>query len=341
MKTLKALFAVALICSTVALPLRAQDKSLDKDKQPPHKQSTPPPPVQPAPDATPMSSTIALKESTTYTEKREYLLGPSDVIELKVYNDPQFNGDLEVDPDGNVIVPFLEQPIHAQCRSVKALSNDVKVALGKFLKEPRVYMRTKEQHSHKAVYIYGAVRAPSTWEMQRPVRLLELVSRSGGVTEQHSGTIQIMHTEPPQCPDVEPVQAAPIDSAFDPLGLPFSIYKVDDLKQGKPEANPYLRPGDIINVAEAPPVMDSSGPTSRSGGPVMSTRWRPRSCSWPARGRRTSPAARSSPWYGGHVPGFCLRCASASSSRARRDLAGPRCAWVADRTIVSASMTPC
>jgi polysaccharide export outer membrane protein len=176
------------------------------------------------------------------------------VVELRVFNDAQFGGEFEVDPDGNIVVPFIDKPIRAQCRSINALRTDVTSALGKFLKEPRVYVRVKEQHSRKPVVIYGAVRSAAPVDMRRPVRLLELVSSSGGVTEQHSGTIQIMHTEPPQCPDIEPVAAAPVQSETDPLGLPFSLYKVDDLKQGKPEANPYLRPGDIVYVAEAPPV---------------------------------------------------------------------------------------
>ncbi|MFL6229289.1 MAG: SLBB domain-containing protein [Pyrinomonadaceae bacterium] len=249
MKTLKVVLAIATLCSIVAPPAGAQQKPV-ADTQPPVKQGG----AQPDPGATPITTPIALKESATYTAPHEYLLGPADLVELRVFNDAQFGGDFEVDPDGNIVVPFIDQPIHAQCRSVTAVTQDVKSALGKFLKEPRVYMRVKEQKSHKPVVIYGAVRSAAPVEMRRPVRLLELVSSSGGVTEQHSGTIQIMHTEPPQCPDLEPFLSAPVQSEIDPLAPPFSIYKVDDLRQGKPEANPYLRPGDIVYVAEAPPV---------------------------------------------------------------------------------------
>ena len=32
------------------------------------------------------------------------------------------------------------------------------------------------------------------------------------------------------------------------------MYKVSDLKQGKYEANPYIRPGDIVYVSEATPI---------------------------------------------------------------------------------------
>jgi polysaccharide export outer membrane protein len=207
----------------------------------------------PAPE-TPQPGRIAFNEAASYTEKREYLLGPSDVVELRVFNDAQFNGDFEVDPDGNITVPFVEQPIRAQCRPVSAVRKDVATAIARFLKEPKVYMRTKEQNSRKPVIVYGAVRTPRPYDMRRPVRLVELLSTSGGVTEQHSGTIQIMHTEPPMCPELEPADPAPAQGEADSLGLPFSVYKVNDIKTGRPEFNPYVRPGDIINVAEAPPI---------------------------------------------------------------------------------------
>ncbi|MCA1642112.1 MAG: SLBB domain-containing protein, partial [Acidobacteria bacterium] len=137
---------------------------------------------------------------------------------------------------------------------VNALRKDVSSAISKFLKEPKVYMRIKEQNSRKPAFIYGAVRTAAKYDFRRPVRLLELLSNSGGVTEQHSGTIQIMHTEPPLCPDLEPPTPAPVASDTDSLGLPFTIYKVSELRTGKAEYNPYVRPGDIIYVAEASPV---------------------------------------------------------------------------------------
>jgi hypothetical protein len=88
--------------------------------------------------------------------------------------------------------------------------------------------------------------------MRRRARLLELLSNSGGVTEQHNGTIQIMHTEPPLCD--EATRPAPAQIGTDALGLPFDLYRVSDLRSGKPEANPYIRHGDIVYVAEASPI---------------------------------------------------------------------------------------
>lgn len=253
MKVLKSILALVAVCSLAATLAGAQQQQKKPAKPAAQPQQAEQQQQQPAPAASPLSP-VPLKETLTYVEKRDYLLGPSDVVEVRVFNDAQFNGDFEVDPDGNVVIPFIDHPIRAQCRTVNALRKDVTSAIAKFIREPRVYMRIKEQNSHKPVLAYGAVRSFTKIDMRRPVRLLELISNSGGVTEQQSGTIQIMHTEPPQCPDIEPVDAAPVETDADAAGLPFSIYKVDDLRQGKPEANPYLRPGDIVYVAEASPV---------------------------------------------------------------------------------------
>jgi polysaccharide export outer membrane protein len=87
--------------------------------------------------------------------------------------------------------------------------------------------------------------------MQRKVRLNELMAASGGFTERAAGTIQILHTEPVMCP--EPGEEAEAQ-AIDGTKIPLQIVKISELRAGKPEANPMIRPGDYILVTEAEPV---------------------------------------------------------------------------------------
>ncbi|MDX6269951.1 MAG: polysaccharide biosynthesis/export protein [Acidobacteriota bacterium] len=236
MRVIRATLVSAAICSTFILPLRAQ-----QPQQTPNQGAT----VQTVSDAS----------GGTMTARREYLLGPNDVVELRVFGEPQFDGAFAVDNDGNLVVPFVEQPINAQCRSIKEVRRDVEVSLAKFLKNPRVYMTVKDEKSRTPATVYGAVRSPAPYEMRRPARLLELISKSGGVTEQQSGTIQIFHTQPLLCPEPEEMQAAAqVERGQDSIGVPFTVYKVEDLKLGKSEANPYIHPGDVIYVAEAMPI---------------------------------------------------------------------------------------
>jgi hypothetical protein len=91
--------------------------------------------------------------------------------------------------------------------------------------------------------------------MRRRVRLIELLSRSGSVTEQASGDVQIFHTESLMCPEPED---APLLASFkrsdDAMGVPYSVYKIEDVKNGVKEANPVIWPGDIVLVQEARPI---------------------------------------------------------------------------------------
>src|SRR3712207_1944667 len=144
---------------------------------------------------------------------KKYLLGPGDVLDLRVYNEAQFNGALTVDDEGNVNIPFIETPIPARCRSDREIRADVVKALSKFLNKPQVSLRLVEAKSRPPAVVFGAVRSPQRVQMMRRVKLLDLLATSGGVTDAAGGDIQIFHTEAVMCPEAEPeeVAAVPIE----------------------------------------------------------------------------------------------------------------------------------
>ena len=183
---------------------------------------------------------------------RNYLLGPGDVLDVRVFGQPDLNATVEIDSDGNVSsLPFLETPISARCRTEKEVQKEIAKAYSKYIKNAQVSVRIMERKSRMPATVYGAVRVPTRVDMKRRVRLNELMTASGGFTERASGTIQILHTEPVMCPQPgEEADAAPIDGN----NLPLQIVKIVELKAGKPQANPVIRPGDYIIVTEAEPV---------------------------------------------------------------------------------------
>lgn len=183
---------------------------------------------------------------------RNYLLGPGDVIDVRVFGQPDLSSMVEVDSDGNLSsLPFLEAPIPARCRTEKSLQQDIASAYSKYIKNPQVSVRISERKSRQPANVFGAVRQPSRVQMQRRIRLNELMVVSGGFTERASGTIQIVHTEPLMCPQPgEEAEAAPI--ADDRISQ--QLVKVADLKAGKASANPVIRPGDYVMVVEAEPI---------------------------------------------------------------------------------------
>lgn len=185
---------------------------------------------------------------------KKYQLGPGDALDLRVFGEPQFSDRIVVNDEGNLEVPFLE-PIRATCRTDVEVKKDIVEALSKFLKKPQVSLRVTEMRSRPPAVVFGAVRNPTPFQMNRRVRLLELLSRTGGATEQAGGDIQVFHTEPLMCPSPEDVaEMAQQKSSDDAFQLPYTVYKINDLKQGKAEANPFMRPGDIVIVQEASPI---------------------------------------------------------------------------------------
>jgi len=183
---------------------------------------------------------------------KKYVLGPGDVLDIRVFGQPDLNSTVAVDSDGNLSsLPFLEKPIPAKCRTEKEIQKDIIAAYSKLINKPQVSVRISERNSRPPATVFGAVRNPTRATMQRRLRLNELMAISGGFTERASGTIQILHTEPVMCPEPgEEADAAPIDGT----NLPFQIVKIGDLRAGKVEANPVIRPGDYVLVTEAEPV---------------------------------------------------------------------------------------
>jgi len=183
---------------------------------------------------------------------RNYLLGPGDTLDVRVFGQSDLNAVVEVDSDGNISsLPFLDAPIPAKCRTDKEIQKDIVKAYGKYIKNPQVSVRIAERKSRQPATVFGAVRQPTRVQMQRKVRLNELMVVSGGFTDRASGTIQIFHTEPLMCPQPgEEALAQPIDDTK----APFEIVKISELRSGKGQANPVVRPGDIVLVTEAEPV---------------------------------------------------------------------------------------
>jgi protein involved in polysaccharide export with SLBB domain len=185
---------------------------------------------------------------------KRYVLGPGDTLDVRVFGQPDLNWVGEVDPDGKInSLPFIEAPITAMCRTEKEVQKDIIAAYSRFLKSPQISVRVTGRNSRPPATVLGAVLAPTRAQMQRRVRLNELIAASGGLTERANGDIQVLHTEPVMCPEPgEVVEPLSTSDGLNPSVL--KIYKFSDLLAGKVEANPIIRPGDIINVMDAKPV---------------------------------------------------------------------------------------
>jgi len=153
---------------------------------------------------------------------------------------------VRVDQRGMIRMPMLETDIRAACLTEPELSANIAKLYLKYKREPHVDVFVKEFQS-QPVAVTGAVRAPSNFKLQRQVRLLELLSFAGGATDTAGQTVQIVHAGGPSlCEKGSDV------TGNDLGGL--ASYKLADTQRGVLEANPYVRPGDIVRVLDADQV---------------------------------------------------------------------------------------
>src|SRR5688500_14991300 len=64
---------------------------------------------------------------------RIYLLGPGDMVDVRVSGQPDLSATVEVHSEGNISsVPFREDPIPAKCRNEKDVHKEIAKAYEKY-----------------------------------------------------------------------------------------------------------------------------------------------------------------------------------------------------------------
>jgi len=174
-----------------------------------------------------------------------YRLGAGDVLDVRIYNRPQLSRDaVRVEGNGMIRMPLIETDIHAACLTEGELAKEIASRYTKYYRNLQVDVFIKEYHSQQ-VAIIGAVNDQSRFELQRRVRLLELLTYAKGPSTKAGQTINIVHS----------TNAAPCKQASEnDDAMAFSSYKLSEVLDGKPESNPYLEAGDIVTVPEADQV---------------------------------------------------------------------------------------
>ena len=174
-----------------------------------------------------------------------YRIGPGDVLDIRIYNRPQLSRDgVRVEGNGMIRMPLIETEIRAACSTEGELAKEISTRYAKYYKNLQVDVFIKEYHSQQ-VAVIGAVNDQSRFELQRRVRLLELLTYAKGPSAKAGQTINIVHstnTSPCKQTDESDSSAA------------FSSYKLDEVLQGDPKSNPYLEAGDIVTLPEADQV---------------------------------------------------------------------------------------
>jgi polysaccharide export outer membrane protein len=165
----------AIRVETAALapaPLAAEDPSKGGSAPSPE----PPPAV---PSTPPASDSIRPKEEPLLATK-SYRIGPEDVVNVSVWDNPELTMDVTVRPDGKISFPLIKE-IQAADFTPMELSDVIARNLKEYIKNPHVTVIVTQAYSKK-VFLVGNVLRPGSYPLRHDMTLLQALSLAGGFT---------------------------------------------------------------------------------------------------------------------------------------------------------------
>ncbi|HWY47791.1 MAG TPA: polysaccharide biosynthesis/export family protein [Bryobacteraceae bacterium] len=134
-----------------------------------------PPQTPAANSATPEKSP---ESSAAAVDPNKYLIGPEDILFVRVWREPDFTLAAAVRPDGKITMPLIGD-VQAGEQTPMQLTKTITELLGKYINNPDVNVMVQDVRSKK-YYIDGEVNKPGTYLLVTPTTVLEALSNAGG-----------------------------------------------------------------------------------------------------------------------------------------------------------------
>jgi len=186
-----------------------------------------------------LSATIAVACQTTLPPEKatiegnseaSLMLGAGDVIEVKVYREPELDGIYRVNANGALEFPLIGK-VTLEGKNADGVASEIRTRLADgFLKEPQVTVFVREYNSKK-VHVLGQVTKTGTFPYEPRMTIIQAITNAGGFTKL-AATNSVKVTR---------VTANGEQTYEVPAG---------DIGKGK-APNFELQPGDIVYVPEA------------------------------------------------------------------------------------------
>jgi len=126
---------------------------------------------------------LSLLQITSVLAVDDYIVGPNDVLNIAVFEQPQLTGKYLVQSDGMFTFPLLGR-LKAGGMTMQVLENDLRDRLikGGFLKQPQVSVSV-DQYRSQQIFVMGEVRQPGTLQFTGSMSIIEALARVGSTTE--------------------------------------------------------------------------------------------------------------------------------------------------------------
>lgn len=126
-------------------------------------------------------------------QSSSYRLGPKDLIEIRIFEEPTLNGSHRVADDGSIQVPLIGR-LDVAGLTIGDLTRDVASRLEEnYLQHATVTVEILELRS-KPISVIGAVEKPGNLEIRGRLTLLEALTAAGGLLPEHGDFLQVVRT---------------------------------------------------------------------------------------------------------------------------------------------------
>ncbi|HNS04838.1 MAG TPA: polysaccharide biosynthesis/export family protein [Candidatus Saccharicenans sp.] len=159
---------------------------------------------------------------------REYIIGPRDLLEIKVFELPEFDQTVRVSEDGSITLPLIGNVQVGGLTKDKA-EEKLSELLQKYVKKAQVSIFIKEYQSSR-VAIIGAVEKPGMYELVGRQTLLQMISQAGGFKDSAANEIYVLR------------------EGQDGTTASINIDLEELLINGNQNLNIPIQPNDVINV---------------------------------------------------------------------------------------------
>ena len=175
-----------------------------------------------------------------------YVIGPTDVMTIRVLGEPDLTNNYTVDADGTITFPFLQRvPVAGRTmKEVEALIT--KLLDGDYIRNPQV-SATIATYRSRSIFVLGEVKQPGRYTIEGQTTLLEVIAQAGSFTATAGPTINLLRYKD----GIGGVVAGTPVSPGDPRAAEVVKISVEDLREGRLQANVILQDGDTLFVPQA------------------------------------------------------------------------------------------
>jgi polysaccharide export outer membrane protein len=162
-----------------------------------------------------------------------YHIGPTDVINVIVWRNPELSMSLPVRPDGKVNTPLVDDLV-AVGKTPTELERDVEKALSKYIRDPVVTIVVSNfvGPASEQIRVVGEATKPQVLSYRKDMTVLDVMIAVGGLTDFAAGN----------------------DARIFRVSEGGKLYAVrlrDLVKRGDISANVAMMPGDILIIPQS------------------------------------------------------------------------------------------